>query len=84
VLARGGWSDEQRIALSEHVAALQRSREAEAERARLAQAEQQRASSGGGGGIDWGGWRRETMNAQSANQLGLTGEAFQSYMMRNR
>ena len=85
VLARGGWSDEQQSALDQHVAALKQ--QLEAERARLVQAEQQRAASGGGGGggsIDWGGWRRETMNAQSANQLGLTGEAFQSYMQRYR
>ena len=86
VLARGGWNDEQQSALDQHVAALKQQREAE--RARLVQAEQQRAASGGGGGggggIDWGGWRRETMNAQSANQLGLTGEAFQSYMQRYR
>lgn len=87
VLARKDWSDTQKSALEQHVATLKQQRDAEAERARMARAEQQPGPSGGGGGgggIDWNGWRRETMNAQSANQLGLTGAAFQSYMDRYR
>jgi hypothetical protein len=83
VLANNVWNDAQTAALTQHVAALKAQRAAEAERARAIE-QQHSGSGGGGGGIDWNGWRRETMNAQSANQLGLTGEAFQSYMMRYR
>lgn len=51
-----------------------------------AQARQQApgAAAGSTGNTDWSGWRRETMNAQSANQLGLTGQAYQDYMQRHR
>lgn len=83
VLAGNVWNDAQTAALTQHVAALKAQRDAEAERTR-AIGEHHTGAGGGGGGIDWSGWRRETMNAQSANQLGLTGEAFQSYMMRYR
>lgn len=83
VLATGGWNEQQKSTLQANIANLQ-AREQE-QRLAAQQARQQAAGSGsGGGGIDWAGWRRETMNAQSANQLGLTGEAFQSYLQRHR
>lgn len=86
VLARSEWSESQRASLTQHVEGMRQQKAAE-EAARVADAQRQSASAGGGGGgggIDWNGWRRETMNAQSANQLGLTGEAFQNYMQRHR
>jgi hypothetical protein len=72
--------------LTARIAALRQQKEADEAAAAAAQraANTGGGGGGGGGGTDWSGWRRETMNAQSANQLGLTGEAFSNYMQRHR
>lgn len=64
---------------------------AEAEQARLAKAAAERAAteraapsapSGGGGGESYEQWRKSTWASIEANQRGLTGSAFSSYMDR--
>jgi hypothetical protein len=84
VLARGYHGDAEEKILRDQIAFLRQKQAAEQAALQAAAAARSSGGGAGGGGIDWSGWRRETMNAQSANQLGLTGEAYSQYMLRHR
>ena len=84
VLARGYHGDAEEKILRDQIAFLRQKQAAEQAALQAAAAARSSGGGAGGGGVDWSGWRRETMNAQSANQLGLTGEAYSQYMLRHR